>query len=258
MERPLNYHHLHYFKVIAELMSITEAANVLKLAPSTLSDQLKTFEAELGVNLFERKPRLRLTREGRIVLEHARSIISEGKRLRLRLDRPGQTEPLKVLIDQSVPQAFCRSVIALLRDLEVSGLDLQPFVVDPSIELRSKRFDLALVSNFMADSSFEGTFVGERELTVAVSPDVGDSLSESTIFLPPLITPEGKSAEAWILKRAIVSSQHIVTMSPQNYLIGKRERFSHMKYRKIIFRSIVSVGILVATRSYDRLATAPL
>lgn len=223
MERPFNYHHLHYFKVIAELMSITEAASILNLAPSTLSDQLKTFEAELGVTLFERKPRLRLTREGRIVLEHARAIIAEGKRLRLRLDRPGQTEPLKLLIDHSVPKVFSTSVIALLRDLEVSGLDVKIFDVDPSFELRNQRFDIALVSNFSPDPAFEVNFIGEREFTVSVSPDVGDSYSEATVFLPPLITPEGRSAELWLKKRAISVAQSVITTCPLNFTTGKKE-----------------------------------
>ena len=44
----LNYHHLLYFWTVAREGSITRAAEVLLLAPPTVSTQVKALEESLG------------------------------------------------------------------------------------------------------------------------------------------------------------------------------------------------------------------
>ena len=51
----INYHHLYYFKAIAEKGSVSKAASKLRLGQPTLSAQLRQFEEALGVQLFERQ-----------------------------------------------------------------------------------------------------------------------------------------------------------------------------------------------------------
>lgn len=76
----LNYHHLHYFKVIATEGSISAASKTLLLGQSALSSQLKQLEESLGQKLFERlNKRLILTEAGRIALEYAESIFKTGE-----------------------------------------------------------------------------------------------------------------------------------------------------------------------------------
>ncbi len=75
----LNYHHLYYFMTIAELNSISKAAEKLMLGQPTLSVQLKQFEDNLGVQLFERQhKKLLLTEHGKLALEYARNIFKMG------------------------------------------------------------------------------------------------------------------------------------------------------------------------------------
>ena len=75
----LNYHHLYYFMTIAELNSISKAAEKLLLGQPTLSAQLKQFEENLGVQLFERQhKKLILTEHGSLALEYARNIFKMG------------------------------------------------------------------------------------------------------------------------------------------------------------------------------------
>ncbi len=75
----LNYHHLYYFMTIAELNSISKAAEKLLLGQPTLSAQLKQFEDTLGVQLFERQhKKLILTEHGALALEYARNIFKLG------------------------------------------------------------------------------------------------------------------------------------------------------------------------------------
>lgn len=75
----INYHHLFYFKAIAEEGSVSAAAQKLKLGQPTLSAQLKQFEEALGIELFERRhKRLVLTEQGRVALDYARNIFNLG------------------------------------------------------------------------------------------------------------------------------------------------------------------------------------
>ncbi len=75
----INYHHLYYFKTIAEEESVSKAAHKLRLGQPTLSAQLKQFEEQLGVQLFERKhKKLLLTEQGRIALDYAQNIFRLG------------------------------------------------------------------------------------------------------------------------------------------------------------------------------------
>ncbi|MCU0899390.1 MAG: LysR family transcriptional regulator [Cypionkella sp.] len=71
----LNLHHLRLFRAIAADGTLTGAARALNLSQSALSTQLRTLEASLGQDLFERRGRgLVLTEAGRIALDHADEI----------------------------------------------------------------------------------------------------------------------------------------------------------------------------------------
>ncbi|MDP3261447.1 MAG: LysR family transcriptional regulator [Tabrizicola sp.] len=71
----LNLHHLRLFRAVARDGTLTGAARGLNLSQSALSTQLRTLEAALGQDLFERRGRgLVLTEAGRIALDHAEAI----------------------------------------------------------------------------------------------------------------------------------------------------------------------------------------
>lgn len=78
----INYHHLFYFKTIAEEESVSKAAQKLRLGQPTLSAQLKQFEEALGVQLFERRhKRLVLTEHGELALSYAQNIFKIGNEM---------------------------------------------------------------------------------------------------------------------------------------------------------------------------------
>lgn len=71
----INLHHLRLFRAVARDGTLTGAARTLNLSQSALSTQLRTLEASLGQDLFERRGRgLVLTEAGRIALDHAEAI----------------------------------------------------------------------------------------------------------------------------------------------------------------------------------------
>ena len=82
MDNWLNYHHLIYFKTIAQEGSISNASKILKVGQPALSSQLKNFEEYLGIKLFDRvNNRLQLTEAGKMTLEFANKIDGLGQEL---------------------------------------------------------------------------------------------------------------------------------------------------------------------------------
>lgn len=78
----LNYHHLIYFKEIANEGSISKASEKLLIGQPALSAQLKQLEEQLEIELFERKNRkLILTDAGKVVLKYANEIGQLGQEM---------------------------------------------------------------------------------------------------------------------------------------------------------------------------------
>ena len=80
--RRLNYHHLHYFWVVARQGKLTQAARLLRISQSALSMQIRQLEDELEQELFLRQGRsLELTEAGRITFSYADRIFRQGEEL---------------------------------------------------------------------------------------------------------------------------------------------------------------------------------
>ncbi|AQS47295.1 LysR family transcriptional regulator [Thioclava nitratireducens] len=78
----LNYHHLRYFHEVAKDGNLTRTAERLNVSQSALSTQIRTFEARIGHQLFERRGRqLVLTEVGHITLDYSERIFEAGEEL---------------------------------------------------------------------------------------------------------------------------------------------------------------------------------
>lgn len=110
----LNYHHLHYFWVVAKEGSIARATRRLHLAQPTISAQIRALEGSLGERLFERAGRgLALTETGRVVFGYAEEIFALGRELTDTVkDRPtGKPLRLTVGVTDSLPKPVARRLI---------------------------------------------------------------------------------------------------------------------------------------------------
>lgn len=69
----MDIRHFRYFLAVAQQRNFTRAAEVLGIAPPTLSRQVQDLEAELGVRLFVREQRqVSLTQAGEALLPRPR------------------------------------------------------------------------------------------------------------------------------------------------------------------------------------------
>lgn len=116
--RRLNYHHLHYFWMVARQGKLTETAELLKISQSALSMQIRQLEDDLGQPLFHRKARrLELTEAGRIAFSHAEDIFRRGDQLRALLVEGRQADRQHVRIgsvatlSRNFQEAFVRPLI---------------------------------------------------------------------------------------------------------------------------------------------------
>src|SRR5215475_1560567 len=84
----LDMRKLRYFVAVAEELNFGRAAERLHIAQPVLSRQIRSFESELGVQLFVRNSRgTELTIAGKQLLDDARFLLSEAKALQQRLSR---------------------------------------------------------------------------------------------------------------------------------------------------------------------------
>ncbi|NLX98397.1 MAG: transcriptional activator NhaR [Rhodopirellula sp.] len=158
----LNYHHLHYFWVVAREGSILRACEKLLVSQPTVSTQIRKLEKSLGEKLFARVGRnLVLNDAGRTVYRYADEIFSLGQEIPDAIRGKSSLHELKLVVGVadvlskliayrllepalrlSEPVYFtCRDGKAeeLLADLAVHRLDLvlSDTPVTPTIRVRA-------------------------------------------------------------------------------------------------------------------------
>ncbi len=158
----INYHHLYYFKVIAEEGSVSKAAVKLRVGQPTLSAQLKQFENAQGVQLFERHhKRLILTEQGKIALDYARSIFKMGSEMYEVLhDRVKSTRPtLHIGSLDSIPKQVTLRLVQAALKISLCQITLSEGRLDELVRnLRSHQIDLLVTNLIPSGSHAKGLF----------------------------------------------------------------------------------------------------
>jgi LysR family transcriptional activator of nhaA len=167
--------------MVAREGSVTRAAAQLRMAQSSVSGQLRTFERALGMTLLERRGRqLVLTAAGELVQRHADEIFAAGQELEAALRgadaAPGRPRRFTVGVSDALPKLTTVRLLApALAPPEaplqlVLRIDKTPRLVG---ELATHALDLVLADAPVAPTLRVRTYshlLGETDVTVFAVP----------------------------------------------------------------------------------------
>ncbi|TCP95979.1 DNA-binding transcriptional LysR family regulator [Cricetibacter osteomyelitidis] len=145
---------LKQFAKIAELGSISEAAEQLYISQPALSTMIKKLEAELGITLFERtRNKITLNQAGGLALRHAQGILAQEEKMKTELRGFSRREHIfKVGFCDPGPMWYAVPKFALM----FPELELQPKLYQPAQNtaelLQSGQFDLLITAAMIEDN----------------------------------------------------------------------------------------------------------
>lgn len=218
----LNYKHLRYFWTVARVGTIAEAGRVLDLAPHSISAQLATFEAALGVSLFRRVGRrLVLTDAGTRILGHAEQIFALGDQILdvVRDDTLRRSLPFRIGFPDSMPKSVVHRLLEPALHVERPGrlVCREAPLAELLAELAVHRLDLVIADRpIPADVRVRGynTLLGESTLTVFAAPalaaglraDFPAALDGAPFLLPGEDVAHRSALQQWFEHRRIQPS----------------------------------------------------
>ena len=120
--------HLRYFTALADELHFGRAADAAFVAQSTLSQQIRTFEDEMGVQFFERSTGgVKLTEAGRTFLPYAKRVLREARRAEsvARAARDGLAGLLTITYEGTAMRSGLPTIIKAFQEQRPHGeLDL--------------------------------------------------------------------------------------------------------------------------------------
>ena len=141
----MNLTFVRYFLAVVEAGAFTAAAARVHVTQPTLSAGIARLEELLGVRLFERQGRVRLTEGGERFLPRARSMLAEWAAAESDARRPPQRLAARLGIAPSLP---AKPVAAWLASCEADGFDIEAVQASTEVlreRLRRGRLDAALL-----------------------------------------------------------------------------------------------------------------
>jgi DNA-binding transcriptional LysR family regulator len=164
--------HLRYFVLVAEELHFSRAAERAGIAQPPLSQQVRSLEAELGVELFHRtKRRVSLTDAGRALLPRARQLLDDASRAEAMTRAAGQGMLGEVRIGFVGSLAF-GTLPGIVRELGRTVPEIQvtlrEYTSAQQVEaLIAERIDLALARYAINDPTIESTLLSSEPLLIA-------------------------------------------------------------------------------------------
>lgn len=184
MLQSLNFKHLYYFWVIAREGSLARAAQLLNLAPQTLSSQLTALESSLDSLLFRRENRrLVLTDLGQTVYRYADDMFRIADELKTVLDtRPderalGLTAGVAASIHKLIAYQLLEPALTLTRPVRLSCRSGRPSQLLQ--DLKAGQLDVVLTDREPDAGMDDHCYVhplGQTSITLFATPDLAATL----------------------------------------------------------------------------------
>jgi LysR family cyn operon transcriptional activator len=146
---------LGYFVKAAELLHFTKAAEAVYITQSTLSQQIKLLEQELGMPLFDRLGKhVSLTEAGKVFLNHARRVLLDVEKGKQAINDLGNMLAGELRI--GVTYAFTSMILPVLTVFSKQYPNLKinlEYGAPEDLELRLKQSELDLILAFHNQSN---------------------------------------------------------------------------------------------------------
>lgn len=218
MKNWINYHHLLYFKLIAEEDSVSKAASRLRLSQSTLSAQLKQFENNLGVKLFDRNhKKLTLTDQGKVTLDYAKNIFNLGNELYEVLN--DKLTPSRVSLQIGALDSIPKQVTLQITKAAYKAGKCHVSVLEGKSdeifrELTAHRLDLVITNFLPTAPELKGLvhrLLSHRVVSIfgaekfkPLRKDFPDSINSQPFIMPTFDSKLRYDLEHWLKTRSIV------------------------------------------------------
>lgn len=278
--------HLRSFVVVAEELHFRRAAERLHLAQPSVSQQVRTLEAELGVKLFDRNRRgATLTAAGEVFLEEANELLARADDAvaAARAADAGSRGRLRLSLTRSLTGGIAGAIVDAYRE-RYPGVRLELDVgntMQHVAQLHSGAIDVGFVRPPLEDDRLDELVLG-REPLVCVLPKGhrlarrGGALRREDLVGEPLVWwPEHHGPGAWrAMLRDIFGAPpwpQIVRTEPEEERIVSAvaegggvsfimlERSRSLRVPGAVYRRFAepepSVGIAIAWRRADPLPT---
>ncbi len=166
--------HLRYFIAVAEELHFSRAAQRLHIAQPPLSQQIQQLEAELGVELFDRKTKrqVQLTEAGRVFLREAYQLLAqlEGAIELTRSTGRGETGQLRVGFISSVTYDVLPAILEAFHQQfpEVELILQELTTTQQEHALRNHRIQVGFAHLPLEDDSLCWECIHQENLVVAL------------------------------------------------------------------------------------------
>jgi LysR family transcriptional regulator, transcriptional activator of nhaA len=209
----LNYHHLFYFWKVLRTGSITRACEELRLAPPTVSAQLRSLEDQLGEKLLRKSGRrLVPTEMGQIAFRYADDIFPLGQEMQDALKQRSTDKPVRLVVgvDDVLPKEIAQELIepalhlpkpvvlrcheanleALMARLAIHEIDvvLSDAPVTPTLNVRA-------FNHLLGESGV--IWIGVADLAKRYRRNFPKSLKAAPILLPTDDTAIRRKIDRW-------------------------------------------------------------
>lgn len=166
---------LHYFVTVVEQSTFTAAASLLHLSQPSLSASIKNLEEKLGFTLLDRSTRhLQLTKEGKILYEEAKKLITHFEHVKDEMDRLKHQGPLELsigLIESS--EFWVPKILTTFRE-EYTDVHIRLLEVlslkDVEEALNSFHVHLAITNQYINNKDIKTIPIYEEKLVTLLPP----------------------------------------------------------------------------------------
>jgi len=171
---------LRIFIQVANFGSFSKTANVLNIAPSSVTRSIDKLEAELGVSLFKRSTRaLSLTEHGQQLYERANLLLADADDL-VSSVKDANAEP-KGELKISVFESFGRQKVSPLIPSflkQFPEVSVQIELDNQLVDLNNSAFDVGIRIGKPEDSGLRARKLLENRMVLCASPTYLDSFGE--------------------------------------------------------------------------------